>query len=87
MPVGFFAGLTPAETVGVSPPEPGRSVTARRPDDTVVTPVCDGTVVVTQNNGQVCFLKLYYGQRRVSLAVAEKLFPRQCDQARGLSRA
>jgi WD40 repeat protein len=31
----------------------------------------DGTVVVTQENGQVCFLKLHHGQRRISLAEAE----------------
>ena len=36
----------------------------------------DGTAVVTQANGQVCILKLYHGQRRVSLAEAEAiLFP------------
>lgn len=33
----------------------------------------DGTLVVTQANGQVCFLKLYYGNRRVSLPEAEDI--------------
>jgi hypothetical protein len=27
----------------------------------------DGTAVVTQSNGQVCFLKLYHGNRRITL--------------------
>jgi WD40 repeat protein len=30
-----------------------------------------GTAVVTQANGQVCFLKLYYGKDRITLAEAE----------------
>ena len=33
----------------------------------------DGTLVVTQQNGQICFLKLYHGKRCVSLEEAEKL--------------
>lgn len=33
----------------------------------------DGTLVVTQENGHVCVLKLYYGRRRISLAEAEAL--------------
>jgi len=33
----------------------------------------DGTVVVDQYDGQVCILKLYHGQRRVSIAEAEQL--------------
>ena len=33
----------------------------------------DGTLVVTQENGQVCFLQLHHGNRRISLAEAEKL--------------
>jgi len=33
----------------------------------------NGTTVVTQNNGQVCILKLYHGNRRVSLAEAEEI--------------
>ena len=33
----------------------------------------DGTLVVTQANGQVCFLNLHSGQRRISLAEAEAL--------------
>jgi WD40 repeat protein len=35
----------------------------------------DGTVVATEANGQVCFLKLHHGQRRVPLAEAEMLLP------------
>ena len=31
----------------------------------------DGTLVITQRNGQVCFLKLHHGHRRVSLAEAK----------------
>ena len=34
----------------------------------------DGTVVM-QDNGQVCFLKLHHGQRRISLTEAESLLP------------
>jgi hypothetical protein len=33
----------------------------------------DGTVVVTQANGEVCVLKLHYGKRRVSLAEAKAI--------------
>lgn len=33
----------------------------------------DGTVVVTQRNGQVCFLQLHHGNRRISIAEAEEL--------------
>jgi WD40 repeat protein len=32
----------------------------------------DGTLVLTQANGQVCFLKLFYGRRRITLADAEQ---------------
>jgi WD40 repeat protein len=35
--------------------------------------VPDGTVVFTQNNGEICFLKLYHGNRRISLAEAGAL--------------
>ncbi len=35
----------------------------------------DGTFVVSQENGQVCFLKLHFGNRRISLAEAEELLP------------
>ena len=35
----------------------------------------DGTPAVTQYNGQVCFLKLHHGQRRISLAEVETLLP------------
>ncbi len=41
----------------------------------------DGTLVVTQDDGQVCFLKLHYGQRRVSLAEAEALLASQRKKA------
>ena len=54
VPRGFYVVLALPETVGVSPPEPGQSVTVRRPDDTVVTLVCDGTVV---NARGVTFLR------------------------------
>jgi WD40 repeat protein len=37
----------------------------------------DGTAVITQDNGQVCLLKLYHGQRRVTLAEAEALLASQ----------
>ena len=33
----------------------------------------DGTLVVTQDDGQVCFVKLYHGRRRVSLDEAAEL--------------
>ncbi|MBN1567100.1 MAG: hypothetical protein JXA73_04590 [Acidobacteria bacterium] len=33
----------------------------------------DGTSIATQNNGQVCILKLHHGRRRVSLSEAEVL--------------
>ena len=36
----------------------------------------DGTLVVTQANGQVGILKLYYGRKRVTLAEAEQLVSR-----------
>ena len=44
--------------------------------DSVVGARCllaDGTVVVGQDNGQVCILHLHHGQRRISLAEAEAL--------------
>jgi WD40 repeat protein len=40
----------------------------------------DGTVVVTQANDQVCILKLYHGNRRVSLAEAEEILALQMKQ-------
>lgn len=33
----------------------------------------DGTMVVTQENGQVCFLHLHHGNRRISIAETEEL--------------
>jgi hypothetical protein len=33
----------------------------------------DGRVVVTQANGQVCFLKLHHGNRRITLAETKEL--------------
>jgi WD40 repeat protein len=36
----------------------------------------DGTLVVTLDSGQVCILKLYHGQRRISLAEAEVVLSR-----------
>ena len=33
----------------------------------------DGTLVVTQADGQVCILKLHHGNRRVTLAEAEEI--------------
>jgi WD40 repeat protein len=36
----------------------------------------DGTVVVTQVNGQVCILKLHHGNRRITLADADSLLRR-----------
>ena len=39
----------------------------------------DGTAVITQANGQVCFLKLYHGNRRISLAEAEELLKKSMD--------
>ena len=33
----------------------------------------DGTLVITQANGQVCFLKLHHGHRRITLAEAEAI--------------
>ena len=33
----------------------------------------DGTAVITQDNGQVCILKLYHGNRRVSLVEVEEI--------------
>ena len=40
----------------------------------------DGTHVVTQANGQVCFLNLHHGQRRISLAEADALLASQMNQ-------
>jgi WD40 repeat protein len=37
----------------------------------------DGIAVVTQENGQVCFLKLHHGNRRVSLTEAEEILATQ----------
>ena len=37
--------------------------------------LADGAVVVTQDSGQVCILKLHHGNRRISLAEAEVLLP------------
>jgi WD40 repeat protein len=37
----------------------------------------DGTLVVTQANGQVCILKLHHGNRRVSLAEVEEILAKQ----------
>ena len=42
----------------------------------------DGTAVVTQNNGQVCFLKLHRGNRRVSLTEAEEILSLQRKKAK-----
>lgn len=42
----------------------------------------DGTVVVTQNNGQVGFLKLHYGNRRISLAEAEEILAWETKQTK-----
>jgi hypothetical protein len=39
--------------------------------------LADGTAVVTQDNGQVCVLKLHNGQRRFSLAEAGALLAHQ----------
>ena len=39
----------------------------------------DGTLVVTQRNGQVCFLKLHHGQRRITLAEAEAILVERGD--------
>jgi hypothetical protein len=41
----------------------------------------DGTIVVTQDNGQVCILKLHHGNRRVSLAEAGVLLASQQQKA------
>ena len=52
--------------------------------DSVTTGRCllsNGTVVVTQANGQVCFLKLHHGNRRISLAEAEALLALQREEA------
>ena len=46
--------------------------------DSETQPKClvpDGTAVVTQYSGQVCILKLYHGNRRISLAECEALLP------------
>ena len=37
----------------------------------------DGTLVVTQSNGQVCILKLHQGRRRITLAEAEAILVEQ----------
>jgi WD40 repeat protein len=37
----------------------------------------NGTAVVTQDNGEVCILKLHHGKRRISLAEAEELLSRE----------
>jgi len=42
----------------------------------------DGTVVVTQHDGQVCILKLHYGPRRISLAQAEELLAEERKKKR-----
>ncbi|MCX6879371.1 MAG: NB-ARC domain-containing protein [Verrucomicrobia bacterium] len=39
----------------------------------------DGTLVVTQANGQVCFLKLHHGRRRITLAEAEAILVERGD--------
>jgi len=39
----------------------------------------DGTLVVTQANGQVCFLKLHHGHRRITLAEAEAILVERGD--------
>jgi hypothetical protein len=39
--------------------------------------LADGTAVVTQQNGQVCILKLYHGNRRVSLVEVEEILASQ----------
>ncbi|KAB2641417.1 MAG: DUF4062 domain-containing protein [Verrucomicrobia bacterium] len=39
----------------------------------------DGTLVVTLANGQVCFLNLHHGQRRISLAEAEAILVERRD--------
>jgi len=41
----------------------------------------DGTAVVTQQNGQVCILKLYQDNRRVTLAEAEEILAPQMKKA------
>jgi WD40 repeat protein len=42
----------------------------------------DGTIVVTRRNGEVCMLKLYHGNRRVSLAEAEQILASQNKTAK-----
>ena len=52
--------------------------------DSETDPHClspDGTLVTTQANGQVCFLKLHHGNRRISLAEAEVLLAREMKKA------
>jgi len=39
--------------------------------------LADGTLAVTQSTGQVCILKLHYGNRRVSLAEAETILEKR----------
>ena len=39
----------------------------------------DGTLVVTQSNGQVCILKLHHGHRRITLAEAEAILVERGD--------
>ena len=41
----------------------------------------DGTVAVTQANGQVCILKLHHGNRRITLAEAEAILAEQRKKA------
>ena len=45
----------------------------------------DGTIVLTQPNGQVCFLKLYHGNNRTSLAEAEECIPQSNKKTSGAS--
>jgi hypothetical protein len=40
----------------------------------------DGTLVASQANGQVCILKLYHGNRRVSLAEVEDFLSHPTQQ-------
>jgi len=37
------------------------------------------TLVVTQANGKVCFLKLYHGHRRITLAEAEAILVQEAS--------
>jgi hypothetical protein len=49
------------------------SMPSRSSDSSASCLMADGTLVVTQANGQVCFLELHQGNRRVSLAKAEAI--------------